>query len=64
MHMEFWEHSFVVERMQVTEVLFSPIFFMMGSVRIRHSSHKLPPSPVILCIELDGKPKWPPLNFG
>ena len=25
---------------------------------------KLPPSPVILWIELGGKPKWLPLNFG
>ena len=25
---------------------------------------KLPPSPVILCIELSGKPKWLPLNLG
>ena len=25
---------------------------------------KWPPSPVILWIELDGKPKWLPLNFG
>ena len=25
---------------------------------------KLPPSPVILWIELDGKPKWLPLSFG
>ena len=24
----------------------------------------LPPSPVVLWIELDGKPKWLPLNFG
>ena len=24
----------------------------------------LPPSPVILWIELGGKPKWPPLNTG
>ena len=25
---------------------------------------KLPPSPAILWIELGGKPKWLPINFG
>ena len=33
-----------------------------GPVRIRRSSHDLPPSPVIT--ELGGKPKWLPLDFG
>ena len=39
----------------------------MGPVRIRTSGtiHTiLPPSPVILWIELGGKPKWLPLKFG
>ena len=38
----------------------------MGHVRIRHVivHTNLPPSPVILWIELGGKPKWLPLNFG
>ena len=30
---------------------------------MRHIS-KLPPTPVILWMELGGKPKWLPLNFG
>ena len=35
-----------------------------GSVRIRHSIREIPTQPVILWIELGGKPKWLPLNFG
>ena len=35
-----------------------------GPVCIRHSSHKFPPSSVILWVELGGKPKWLPFNFG
>ena len=36
----------------------------MGPVRIRHRSHDLGASPVILWISLGGKPKWLPLKFG
>ena len=37
----------------------------MGPVRIRHSSHHFATgSPVILWIQLGGKPKWLPLKFG
>ena len=36
----------------------------MGPVRIRHIVHtNLPRSPVMLLIELGGKPKWLPLNL-
>ena len=41
--------------------------YLMGPVRLRYRSHPtmiLPPSPVILWIELGGKLKWLPLNFG
>ena len=36
----------------------------MGPVRVRHRSHEFATSPVLLCIELGGKPKWLPLIFG
>ena len=36
----------------------------MGPVRIRHSSHHFATQPSHLCIELGGKPKWLPWNFG
>ena len=36
----------------------------MGAVRIRHSILDFATQPVILWIELGGKPKWLPLNFG
>ena len=44
----------------------SALLNLMGPARIRHVHTILqsPPSPVILWIELDGKPKWRPLNFG
>ena len=35
----------------------------MGPGYIRHRSQQ-PPSLITLYIELDGKPKWRPLNFG
>ena len=37
----------------------------MGHVRLRHSSHEIATqlSPVILWIEVGGKPKWPIFNI-
>ena len=38
--------------------------FTYGAVRICHSMRGFATQPVILQIELGGKPKWPPFNFG
>ena len=37
---------------------------ILGLVRIRHSMWKIATQPVILWIELYGKPKWLPFSFG
>ena len=36
----------------------------MRPVRLRHSIREIATQPVVLWIELGGKPKWLPLNFG
>ena len=36
----------------------------MGAVRKRQRIQEIADQPVILWIELGGKPKWLPLNFG
>ena len=43
---------------------FSLLSTLSSQRRIRHNSHEIATNPVILWIELGGKPKWLPLNFG
>ena len=57
----FWVLWVLDNRIDESRVMQLPL---TEPVRIRPSSHELPPSAVILWIELGGKPKWLPLIFG